>query len=542
MAGHMRQAVALLTASLITFSPTTASALSLTAPNTPSASHRAPALQDNIELPQSFVSGPWRVTVVDAIQSPAIDGIDDDTAEGNEWVVVVADVANWSDEPSTLNLTDLTLDTGDSSANQPEQAVAIADVNLRAGPGTDTAILAAVLEGTSVTVQGAPENGFLPVEMAGQEGWVFAELLNVGGAVAANPSAVVADLSASQAASDILELNGGEEWPVQPGDVERVIWAFPVTAGAQDYAVALGGEALPLLPKQRQTLNPDALPPLTEAPSLVDVEAVEATGGRTLEIEENGQTTEVQLFGIDTPVQDECFAPESETRLQELVSDGISLEAVGDEYLAWRNGDPADAPALINHALVEEGLALANEADGQSSFDLWLGEADRQAQAADLGLWIECTGVHGTEKPEPTPTPGPTEPSADVRVDYPVLPDVRELTSRPENLFGEKIAFTGQILAITGAIPNSMLKLSNFVDVDDVTTLVDATHLQIYVNAPDGTVEPVLVVFDGDTSGMFEGAVVTVHGTVIGTRSGPDPMGEEITQPVVKADTIDFAQ
>jgi hypothetical protein len=240
-------------------------------------------------------------------------------------------------------------------------------------------------------------------------------------------------------------------------------------------------------------------------------------------------------------VQDECFAQQSQTRLQELVSDGISLEAVGDEYLVWGDGDPADAPALINHVLVEEGFASADDADGQSSFGLWLAEADRQAQAAERGLWTACTGVHGAEKPAPTPTPSPTQTPADVRADYAVLPDVRELAMRPENLFGEKIAFTGEILAITGAIPGSMLELSSDVDVTAVTDLMDAAHMQIYVPAPDGTVEPILVIFDGDTSGMFQGTVVTVYGTVIGTRSGPNPMGDVISQPVVKADLINFA-
>jgi endonuclease YncB( thermonuclease family) len=472
---------------------------------------------------------------VDAIQSPAIEGIASDAAGGNEWVVVVADIVNWSEDPSTLNHADLTLSLGGPAAPASQQAVAVSDVNLRAGPGTDTAIVSTILEGTSVTVRGGPENGFIPVELAGQEGWVFADFLSVGGAGAPAQSAFVADLAASQAASDLLDISGGEESTVQPGDVERLAWAFPVTAGTRDFSVVLDGEALPLVVKQRQVLNPGALPPLTEVPSLVEVEAVDVTGGSTLKGEVNGQATEIQLAGIDAPVQSECFAQQSETRLQELVGDGISLEAVGDEYLVWGDGDPRDAPVLINHALVEEGFASADDGNDEASFGLWLAEADRQAQAAELGLWAECTGVHGRDKPKPTPTPPPTQTPAELRAAYPVLPDVRELAIRPGNLLGDKVAFTGEIFTIQVATPGRIFT------VGDVTEVEASAVMQLWVYAPDGTREPVFVAFDGDTSGMFEGTVVTVYGTVVGTQNGTNAMGGEISQPLVTADIIDFA-
>lgn len=205
----------------------------------------------------------------------------------------------------------------------------------------------------------------------------------------------------------------------------------------------LGDEALPIKLKQRIALTPEVLPALTAMPSLVVAESVDVTGSRTLEIDQNGQTTEIQLVGIDTPVQGECFSQQAKTRLQELVNNGVSLEAIDSEYLVWLEGTSADPPTLVNLALVKEGLASAEDGDDQSRFGLVLREADRQAQAAELGLWGECTGVHGSYRIDPTPTPAPP-----MREDYPVLPDVRELAIRPGNLLGDKVAFTGPILTI----------------------------------------------------------------------------------------------
>ncbi len=53
------------------------------------------------------------------------------------------------------------------------------DVNLRSGPGMDFQIADVLQEGEVVTITGAVEGGYLPVEIGGTHGWVAAEWLDV---------------------------------------------------------------------------------------------------------------------------------------------------------------------------------------------------------------------------------------------------------------------------------------------------------------------------------------------------------------------------
>jgi hypothetical protein len=490
-------------------------------------------LQDDSVSPQSFVSGPWRATVVGAFQSPAIEGVA--TTEGIDWAVLVMDLANWTQEPAAFNLSDIALAPADSSSDTATPAVAVADVNLRAGPGTDSVILGAVVEGTTVILLGEPENGFFPVEVDGQEGWIFGDFLSIGGGVASAPGVAVADLPASQAAASILDLGDSTEVLIQPSEVERIVAAIPTLAGVEEYAITLGGEDLPIPLRQREALSPSALPAITQFPVLVEPDSVVATNGRTLSIKVNDETKDVQLVGIDVPTVDECFASESEAALADLVSNGVRLEAVGDEFLVWTNNNSGEAPTLVNRLLVENGFAGVDGSDSTSGFSSWLQDAQQAAVSNNIGLWEACTGVHGEIKPEPTPTPVPTQTPAEQRASYPVLPDVRELAIRPGNLMGDKVAFTGEIFTIQVATPGDVFLLG---DSDLVT---GSAAMQIWVTAPDGTREAVFVAYDGDTAGMFEGTWVTVYGTVAGTQSGTNLMGGEISQPLVEADIIDFA-
>lgn len=63
------------------------------------------------------------------------------------------------------------------------------EANLRSGPGVDTSILTVLPPGTSLSIDGPAENGFIPVTGKGTSGWVAAELLAEGGSVAAPAAA-----------------------------------------------------------------------------------------------------------------------------------------------------------------------------------------------------------------------------------------------------------------------------------------------------------------------------------------------------------------
>jgi hypothetical protein len=69
-----------------------------------------PRTIDKDEVPeQVFATGAFRYTVEAAVRGPRISEIGLSQVAGIEWVVLVVHVWNWSDEPATLNMSDLQL-------------------------------------------------------------------------------------------------------------------------------------------------------------------------------------------------------------------------------------------------------------------------------------------------------------------------------------------------------------------------------------------------------------------------------------------------
>jgi uncharacterized protein YraI len=67
-------------------------------------------------------------------------------------------------------------------------AVTTANLNLRSGPGTTSAALTVIPSGSTVSITGAAQNGFLPVTYNGTSGWASADFLSVSGQPAPNPA------------------------------------------------------------------------------------------------------------------------------------------------------------------------------------------------------------------------------------------------------------------------------------------------------------------------------------------------------------------
>jgi uncharacterized protein YraI len=84
----------------------------------------------------------------------------------------------------------------------------ITDVlNVRSGPGTDSEILGALPEGSSVEVLGATEGGFVPVRFESGTGWMAAAYLGIDGQrpdVALNPVPMSDALAAEPVTSDAV--------------------------------------------------------------------------------------------------------------------------------------------------------------------------------------------------------------------------------------------------------------------------------------------------------------------------------------------------
>ena len=71
--------------------------------------------------------------------------------------------------------------TAPVDANTPFDAAAMTDLNLRAAPDASSAVLATVPAGSAVRTTGGPQNGYFPVEHAGQIGWVDGTALSISG-------------------------------------------------------------------------------------------------------------------------------------------------------------------------------------------------------------------------------------------------------------------------------------------------------------------------------------------------------------------------
>jgi hypothetical protein len=138
--------------------------------------------------------------------------------------------------------------------------------------------------------------------------------------------------------------------------------------------------------------------------------------------------------------------------------------------------------------------------------------------------YFEIIVQPGTDTDTPPPTAVPTavpEPTAvpSLTDTYPTVPDVRELAIGRGYTIGDQLSLSGSVFNI---------------EVDS-----DGTYMQIWVTAPDGSTEAVIVVYEGDSSGVFEGTWVTASGTYFGPVCGTNMMGGEVCQPAILADVLE---
>ncbi|MCA9862119.1 MAG: hypothetical protein KC432_03835 [Thermomicrobiales bacterium] len=86
----------------------------------------------------------------------------------------------------------------------PEVSAGVAtvtDANLRTWPSADAAIMQVLPPGTLLSVDGAAQNGFVPVSGGGASGWIAVELLQPAEPVALDPTLAVPDATLDPAAS-----------------------------------------------------------------------------------------------------------------------------------------------------------------------------------------------------------------------------------------------------------------------------------------------------------------------------------------------------
>jgi uncharacterized protein YraI len=72
-----------------------------------------------------------------------------------------------------------------TTASQGTSGATTTEANLRSGPSVETAVLTVLPPGTTLSIDGPAENGFVPVTGNGTSGWVAAQLVADGASVAA---------------------------------------------------------------------------------------------------------------------------------------------------------------------------------------------------------------------------------------------------------------------------------------------------------------------------------------------------------------------
>jgi micrococcal nuclease len=291
---------------------------------------------------------------------------------------------------------------------------------------------------------------------------------------------------------------------------------------------------------ERDTL-PDTIPP--DAKKAVVQEVRDSS---TYVVELDGKRKLVRLIAVDAPDAKvkplgECYANEAIAHLGELAPKDTTVYLEPDAIdrdkdgrllrFVWVPGEKKDdKPVLINGRMIRDGYAAWFEEDDNYTYEYVFERYEKEAKDRNRGIWKNCGGPH--EKIKPTPTPPPTD--DELKAQYQPLADVRELVTRPGGMFGQKITFAGTLLDITVAPPGKVFVLG------DEDPQAYSAWLQVWVTAPDGSVEAVSVGFNGDTTGMFEDSYVVVWGTVVDTVSGTNGFGGAITQPLVSAQFVEL--
>lgn len=167
-----------------------------------------------------------------------------------------------------------------------------------------------------------------------------------------------------------------------------------IEAGVEDAATSVvddGGATAP-----GDASGTDAVPVPSDAEWMT---VVSVHDGDTLRLRDRtGAEENVRLIGIDTPEvypEYECFGDEATDALARLAPVGSELRVATDVdpfdrydrlllYVWTPEGD------FVNLTIVADGFAEAiRVGDNDRYFDL-LREAEREAQAADLGMWGSC--------------------------------------------------------------------------------------------------------------------------------------------------------
>lgn len=292
-----------------------------------------------------FASGRWRVAVAAVAEADEFGDFGLAAKAGKSWLVLVADVTNWSADGGTFVGREFRLRTGRGtfakaapvSTAQAEQGLDLADY----GQGLTMAV------GAGETVR------------------------------------VVLVFSVPEGEDPLALTHGDQALPLDDATVSALdAAALPALATPPDVTEAelvsaSDGRTLRVQPKGESASQRIRLlgvqPPADDACYGAEAEkALDALAGRRVLVEEDSQLVERS----GTPVR----------------------------YL-WLV-EPDGTRTLINADLIATGRAAAAELPADARFGAWLRESERAAKAAPVGQWADCGGgATGTGAGSPRATP-----------------------------------------------------------------------------------------------------------------------------------------
>lgn len=237
----------------------------------------------------------------------------------------------------------------------------------------------------------------------------------------------------------------------------------------------------------------------------------EVSGEGSLAVSVAGEVQTVPLVGLMTPPLDGCFGTESSEAILSLTGGSIYVEddPTSDGDLVWFWDADEGHLRLLNQALIEQGFGAYDDEYAESAYAPWFEAMEKPTKDQETGLWSLCRSASGAYINPPTPT------AEEIRGEYTEI-DARDLVIRPDTFIGEKIVVAGEVfnIQVEGSI----------------------TVMQIFVAGN----EAVGIVYEGDSTGIYEGTYVTVYGEGRGTFTGTNAFGATITQPLIEADIVDF--
>ncbi|MGH2532537.1 MAG: DUF4352 domain-containing protein [Thermomicrobiales bacterium] len=336
----------------------------------PAATPAASPIADSPGEPgPAFVSGEWRIALVAADRSPGINALSLERGAGRTWIVVVADVTNWSANESALDLRNFRLffpEESNPGGFAPKSTTDVAAILGTEPRQLDTPIAFAADETKRVSVAFQVSVEYtVPAIRYGDEALSLDDLLEAEVDFDVLPPVTPAPTLERVLIDDIISGNEIEVFLRETDENQRIhLIGLDVPTDGACFA----------------SQSTDGLAALTTTAVLVERDP---TAG------DNGEVVQRYLW-----VQDE---------------DGQRT--------------------LLNRVMILEGFAVWSGEPADTRFAEWLQQAQRIGRETDAGLWGQCGGL---EDPLAAPAASPTAEVAEPDETGDATPDLTpEATEEP---------------------------------------------------------------------------------------------------------------